>query len=235
MEPFKIFIGYDPVETVSYHTMCHSILSRSSIPVTFTPINQRNLKRFYDRPRDPKQSNEFSFTRFLVPYLCGFKGWGVFFDCDMMVRTDIKELYDQIDDNFALKCVKHDYTPTMQTKYLGNVQYQYPRKNWSSVVLWNAGHPANKVLAPHHVERATGLDLHRFTHLKDELIGDLDVGWNWLVQDYNLANLEGGKSRVKNVHWTNYGPWLKDHDHVDFADEWFTERGLMNYALQSKR
>jgi hypothetical protein len=235
VEPFKIFVGYDPVETVSYHTMCHSILSRSTIPVSFTPINQRNLKRCYDRPRDPKQSNEFSFTRFLVPYLCGYQGWAAFFDCDMMVRTDIKELYDLRDENKALLCVQHDYTPKLENKYLGNVQYQYPRKNWSSVVLWNCGHPANRILTPKYVEQATGLELHRFNHLTDSQIGSLDVGWNWLVQDYNLSSLEGGKKRIKNVHWTNFGPWLNDYQHVDFADEWYIERGLMNYALQNDR
>lgn len=234
MEPFKIFIGYDPVETVSYHVLCHSIISRSTIPVSITPINYRHFTSFYQRERDPKQSNEFSFTRFLVPYLAGYEGWALFMDCDMMLRTNIKELYDLRDREKALLCVKHDYTPCAEAKYLGNVQYTYPRKNWSSVVLWNCGHKSNWVITPEYVRDNSGLTLHRFNHLKDEEIGELDIGWNWLVGEYVLNHLEGGKPRVKNVHWTNYGPWLDNYHHTDFADEWFNEKALMNYALQHK-
>lgn len=232
MQPLKIFIGLDPVESVAYHTLCHSIITRASVPVSITPIYTQNLRGVYSRPRDPKQSNEFSFTRFLVPYLAGYDGWALFMDCDMMLRTDIKELFLEADEQYAAMVVKHDYTPKGRVKYLGNIQYSYPRKNWSSVVLWNCAHPANRIMTPEYVNTATPADLHRFTHLGDEQIGELDVGWNFLVDEYSLNALPGGRERVKNIHWTNFGPWLDDYSHVDFADEWYEERALMSAAVQ---
>ena len=232
MTPLKIFIGFDPVEAVAYHTLVHSITEQASVPVAITPVNLRNLRSVYKRPRDPKQSNEFSFTRFLVPYLCDFEGWALFMDCDMMLRTDIAALFSLADESKALMCVKHDYTPKYRTKYLGNVQYTYPRKNWSSVVLWNCGHPANKILNPHYVNNAPALELHRFTHLQDEVIGELPLGWNWLVGDYVLDGYP--KEEIYNVHWTNFGPWLDGYEDTDFADEWFYWKSLMTQAVQEK-
>jgi len=227
----RIFIGYDPVEAVSYHTLCHSILSQSSVPVSITPINLYNLGHIHKRARDSKQSNEFSFSRFLVPYLCGYEGPALFMDCDMMLRCDIKELFDLADSRYAVQVVKHEYTPSEKVKYLGAVQYEYPRKNWSSVVLWNCGHPSNRTVRPHWVNTATGLELHRFTWLKDAEIGELDAGWNFLVSEYSLEHF--AKDRVKNVHWTNYCPWLRDFEHVDFSDEWFEMKAMMVKAVQN--
>lgn len=229
MTPFKIFIGYDPVESVAWHTLAHSILSRSSIPVSFIPVNIRNLKEIYKRQRDPKQSNEFSFSRFLVPYLSNYEGYALFMDCDMMLRTDIAELEKVIDEQpgKAVYCVQHSYKPHDTVKYLDTVQYEYPRKNWSSVVLWNCAHPSNKVVDADFVNNAAALDLHRFTWLKDEEIGELDVRWNWLVGEY--AN---PPEDVKNVHWTVGGPYFKEYENVDFSEEWFEERALMNHCMQ---
>ena len=141
----KAFIGYDPVESIAWHTMASSIYEHSSSPVALIPVNIRNFKKIYSRQRDPKQSNEFSFTRFLVPYLCDYKGYAIFFDCDMMLRTDINEIFSVIKSqpDKAVYVVKHTYKPRDDVKYLDNVQYKYPRKNWSSVVLWNCGHPKN--------------------------------------------------------------------------------------------
>ena len=225
----RIFIGYDPIEAVAYHTLAHSILTQSSEPVSITPVNVQNLP-FWTRPRDHKQSNEFSLTRFLVPYLAGFEGWALFMDCDMMLRGDISEVFEMGDENMACHVVKHEYQPVYQKKYLGNVQYSYPRKNWSSVVLWNCGHHANRVLTPDYVQTASPQDLHRFAHLEDDQIGELPLGCNWLVEDYSLRDYP--KSDVKIVHWTNFGPWLAGHEHVDFADEWFEMRRKAYYARQ---
>lgn len=229
MKPLRIFIGYDPVEAAAYHTLCHSILSRASIPVAITPINLQNLP-MYQRKRDPKQSNEFSFSRFLVPYLCEYEGFALFLDCDQMLRCDVAELLEEFDDRYAVKVVKHDYEPHDNIKYLGTVQYKYPRKNWSSVVLWNCGHESNRKINPHYVNTAPALDLHRFTHLKDSEIGELPIGWNWLVGEYSLEGVD--LKTIKNVHWTVGGPYFKEYEHADFADEWFIERKLMNRIVQ---
>ena len=135
----KVFVGYDQVESVAWHTMVASIYRQSSRPVAIIPVNLTNLKRIFNRARDPKQSNEFSFSRFLVPYLCNYDGYAIFFDCDMMIRTDISEIFSVVEQqpNKAVYVVKHTYEPRNDVKYLNNVQYRYPRKNWSSVVLWN--------------------------------------------------------------------------------------------------
>jgi len=228
-EVIKVFIGYDPVESVAWHTMAHSIMEQSSRPVALIPVNLKNLRSIFTRQRDPKQSNEFSFTRFLVPYLSNFSGHALFFDCDMMLRTDIASLFEVLNSQpgRAVYVVKHSYEPRNDIKYLNTVQYKYPRKNWSSVVLWNCGHPANTQLTPDYVNTASGMELHRFTWLKDEEIGELDVRWNWLVGEY----LEPPED-VKNVHWTIGGPYFHEYRSADFAEEWFAARDRMNFCLQ---
>ncbi len=225
----KIFIGYDPVESVAWHTMAHSILARSSAPVAIVPVNIANLKNVYTRERDPKQSNEFSFTRFLVPYLSGYEGYAAFFDCDMMLRTDVAKLFEQAakEPSKAVHVVQHDYEPKDDIKYLNTVQYRYPRKNWSSVVVWNCAHPANRVVTPEFVNTASAMELHRFQWLKDGDIGALDVRWNWLVGEYASPPED-----VHNVHWTVGGPYFQEYRSADFADEWFAENARMSYCLQ---
>ena len=226
----KIYIGFDPVESVAWHTMAHSILSKSSMPVALIPLNLQNLQTIYKRPRDMKQSNEFSFTRFLVPFLNDYKGYACFFDCDMMLRGDISKILDVIKSqpNKALYVVKHDYEPKNSVKFLNKIQYKYPRKNWSSVVLWNCSHPANKLITPDFVNSASPLDLHRFTWLKDDLIGDLDIRWNWLVGEYASP-----PDDIKNLHWTIGGPYFEEYKETEFSDEWFIEYNKMIYCKQN--
>jgi hypothetical protein len=225
----RVFIGYDPVETVAWHTFAHSILRQSSIPVALVPVNLRNLGGIYTRARDPKQSNEFSFTRFLVPHLSGYSGLSVFFDCDMLLRCDIAELLEvpKQEPGKAVYVVKHDYQPRDDIKYLNTVQYRYPRKNWSSVVLWDCGHAANRSVTPEYVNTTEALNLHRFLWLRDEEIGELNVRWNWLVGEYDEPPAD-----VKNVHWTVGGPYFSEFSKSDFAGEWFAERERINYVLQ---
>ena len=227
----KVFIGYDPVESVAWHTMAASIYRQSSRPVAIVPINLANLKGIFNRPRDPKQSNEFSFTRFLVPYLCNFEGQGIFFDCDQMLRTDIAEIFSVIEEQpgKAVYVVKHTYEPRDDVKYLNTVQYKYPRKNWSSVVLWNCCHEKNKIVTPDFVKNSDGLKLHRFTWLEDNEIGELDMRWNWLVGEYCDP-----PNDVKNVHWTVGGPYFHEYANTNFSQEWFHERDLMQFCLQSE-
>ena len=225
----RVFIGYDKVESVAWHTMAHSILERSSQPIAIIPLYLGNLKNIYNRELDPKQSNEFSFTRFLVPYLSDFDGYSVFFDCDMMLRVDINEILDVVKSqpNKAVYVVKHDYSPKNKIKFLNQVQYQYPRKNWSSVVLWNCSHPSNKAVTPDYVNTATAMELHRFKWLKDDEIGELDVRWNWLVGEYSNP-----PNDVKNVHWTVGGPYFYEYKDADFSDEWFFEHDKMQNCDQ---
>jgi hypothetical protein len=228
----KIFIGYDPVESIAWHTMAHSILERSSRPVAIVPLHNANLGSIYTRPRDPKQSNEFSFTRFLAPHLCGYEGYAAYFDCDQLLRTDVSELFTiaSAGPEKAVHVVQHDYEPKDEIKYLNTAQYRYPRKNWSSVVLWNCGHPANRVVTPEYVNTASAMELHRFLWLDDSQIGAIDVRWNWLVGEYADPPPD-----VKNVHWTIGGPYFREYRTSDFAEEWLAEAQRMSYCKQRQQ
>lgn len=224
MSVFNIFIGYDPNETIAYHALAHSILRRSTIPVSIAPLMRSQLGALYTRARGPTESTEFSLTRFLVPALSDYRGWSMFIDCDMLCRADIAELAaltKEAGDKAVLVC-KHDYTPKTGRKFLDQVQTKYPRKNWSSVMLFNNARCT--ALTPGYVNSAGGLDLHRFNWLKDEEIGAIPLEWNWLVgeYDYNPA------ARI--VHYTLGGPYFDEYRDCDYAAEWFEERRLVNAA-----
>ncbi|KAK9101889.1 hypothetical protein Sjap_019143 [Stephania japonica] len=216
----KIFVGYDPREDLAFEVCRHSIMKRSSVPVEVIPIKQSELRRegLYWRERGPTESTEFSFTRFLTPYLAKYSGWAMFVDCDFLYLSDIKELMELAEEKYAVMCVKHDYAPTAATKMDGAVQTVYPRKNWSSMVLYNCGHEKNRVLTPELVSGETGAYLHRFMWLEDGEIGGVPVGWNFLVGHNRAAETE-----PKALHFTTGGPWFEAWKDCDFADLWVEE------------
>jgi hypothetical protein len=226
MEPLNVYIGFDSNEVVAYHVLCQSILSKSSRPVRFTPINIANLKGLFQRERNQLQSTEFSFSRFLVPYLSGYSGWSLFMDCDMLARADIAKLFDLIDDRYSVMVCKHDYVPKGDTKFLGNVQTKYEKKNWSSLVLFN--NAACKALTPAYVNSATGLELHQFKWLGDDSkIGSLPLEWNWLVGEYPYS------AQAQICHFTLGGPYF-GYQGLDYADEWDAALRETNFAKQEK-
>ena len=224
----RIFIGFDPRETVAWHVLCHSILARSSRPVSFAPLALGHLRECFWRKRDPLQSTDFSFTRFLVPYLSGFEGWSLFMDCDMLVRADIAELWDLRDERYAVMCVKHDHRPQETVKFLGAPQTPYGKKNWSSVMLFN--NARCRALTPEYVNTASGLALHQFKWLdSDDAIGHLPKTWNHLV-GHDGPNLE-----VRNVHFTAGGPYFAEFSNVDYASMWFQTRSEMNSVFDKSK
>ena len=210
-----ITIGFDPRESVAYHVCSQSIISRSTEPVAITPLALRNLKGYNESHNDG--SNAFIYSRFLTPHLMNYQGWAIFMDGDMIVLDDIAKLWAQRNDRYAVMVAKHDYKTKFPEKYLGNINEDYPRKNWSSVILWNCGHPANRKLTPHYVETASGAELHRFQHLEEPLIGEIPVFWNWLAEEYpanNLASL---------VHYTVGTPCFPEYSHCSMSDKWWRE------------
>jgi hypothetical protein len=219
----RIFIGYDPREAVVYHVCVNSIIRHSSRPVALTPLALRNL-RYVERHRDG--SNQFTYNRFLVPHLMDYTGWALYIDGDMLLRADISELWDLRDERKALLCVHHDYRTKLARKYLGAKNEDYPRKNWSSVVLWNCGHPANRSLTTKFVEEATGAQLHRFTWLPDELIGEIPKDWNWLPDEF------GSNDNAKLLHWTLGAPCFHEYADAPMASEWHREHSLTNHCSQ---
>lgn len=220
----RLFIGYDPRESVVYHVCVNSIIRHASQPLSFTPLALSTLPRYAERHRDG--SNQFIYSRFLVPQLMGHAGWALYIDGDMLLRADIAELWNLRDESKAVLCVHHDYRTKMRQKYLGAKNEDYPRKNWSSVMLWNCGHPANRVLTADFVEQATGAQLHRFTWLKDELIGELPKVWNWLPDEL------GANPQAKLLHWTLGAPCFHEFADAPMAEEWHRERALADYSVQ---
>ena len=225
----QIFIGYDPNETLAHHTLAHSILRRSSIPVSVAPLMRSQLGGLYRRERGPTESTEFSLTRFLVPALSGYQGWSLFMDCDMLCRADIAELAAHATGNEekAVLVCQHDYVPRTERKFLGQVQTKYVRKNWSSVMLFN--NARCRALTPDYVNGASGLELHRFAWLQDAEIGALPLEWNWLVGEYPW----NPDARI--AHFTIGGPYFEDYRDCDYADEWFEEKRRMTHAANRGR
>ncbi|MBI3708507.1 MAG: glycosyltransferase [Proteobacteria bacterium] len=215
----RVYVGYDPTEDDAWRVCRGSILRRASVPVAVTAIKQAEMRSrgLYWRPADPLAATEFTYTRFLVPQLADRQGWALFMDCDMLVRTDIAELFAFADDRYAVMCVHHVHIPTEVTKMVGKAQTVYPRKNWSSVVLWNCAHPANAAVTPEFVNTNTGSVLHRFQWLDDALIGELATEWNWLV------GVSAPDIVPKIAHFTKGTPSMPGWENQPYADEWRAE------------
>jgi lipopolysaccharide biosynthesis glycosyltransferase len=208
-----IFIGYDSKVKIAYHVLAESILRNSSTPVTISPIYLGNLKNIYTRKQDPLASTEFSFSRFLIPYLMNYNGWAIFMDSDMVMLSDITKLWNLRNEKYALQVCKHDYTPNSKNKFLGNNQTIYAKKNWSSLMLMDCS--KCKTLTPEYVNTKSGLELHQFKWLDENLIGSISLEWNWLVGEYPY------KKDVHNIHFTEGGPYFKDYKNTEYANEWF--------------
>jgi hypothetical protein len=221
----RVFIGYDANETVAFHALNHSIQANASQPVAVTPVMLSQLKGIFKRDNHHLQSTQFSFSRFLVPYLCNYEGWAIFMDCDMLLRGDISELWNLRDDRHAVQVVKHDHRPKEAVKFLNNAQTKYEKKNWSSVMLFNCKRCT--ALTPDFVNTASGLQLHQFKWLSsDNEIGEIPQEWNHLV-GYNEFN-----PNAKNVHYTEGGPYFDEYVNCDYAADWFATRDQMMEATQ---
>jgi lipopolysaccharide biosynthesis glycosyltransferase len=218
----KVYVGYDPREDIAYQVCKHSIISRNE-NAEVVPLIQKDLRNlgWYSRPVDALASTEFTFTRFLIPELMKHNGWALFCDCDIIFLDDVKHLFDQADEKYAVMCVKHDYTPVEGIKMDGQKQTIYPRKNWSSVVLWNCGHPSNKRVNKQMVNDLdlTGAYFHRFSWLNDNEIGELKPEWNWLVGWHQ----EPKDGRPKAIHYTEGGPWFENYRNCEYSKEWKKE------------
>lgn len=231
--PLSIFIGYDQREHDAFRVARFSIERRASKPVMVTPLALSHLSwvltRVITRTADghlwcpisqAPMSTEFAISRFCVPFIQS-TGWALFTDCDVLCLTDIAELFALADDQYAVMVVKHDHQPTELTKMDGQAQTVYPRKNWSSVILWNCGHPAHLRLSKERLNRWPGRDLHAFKWLKDEEIGELPKEWNHLVE----VDLMGP---AKFLHFTLGGPWLPNWPGSLYDYLWLEEKRILD-------
>ncbi len=226
----KVFLGWDDREKTAYEVCKHSIEKHTKSDVQIIPLYHKELRKqgFFQRPWltqgfdgnrmdliDSKPfSTEFSHTRFLIPELMKFKGWALFMDCDMVFRCDVKDIFDHIDNRYAVMCVKHNQNVTKSMKMDGSVQQSYYRKNWSSFMLINCGHPSNAVLKKEIVNTATGGWMHGLSWLEDREIGELPKVYNW------IEGTSPGNMHPKVIHYSAGGPWFDGYQDCAFAEVW---------------
>jgi lipopolysaccharide biosynthesis glycosyltransferase len=224
MKPIPIFIGYDPREAIAFHTCVNSIVRHASQPVSIMPLALNNFRDYTETHTDG--SNQFIYSRFLVPHLMDYQGQAIFMDGDMIVRGDIAELWALRDLAKDVQVVKHDYKTRMKEKYLGSKNEDYPRKNWSSVMIFNCQNYPTKKLTPEYIQKSTGAHLHRFEWTSDDRVGALPPEWNWLPDEY------GANPDAKLLHYTLGTPCFHEFATTPMADEWHRERMLTEYCLQ---
>ena len=215
----NIYIGYDSREDLAYQVSEFSIRENSpNIEVNPLKLEKLREQGLYYRDLDKLGSTEFTFSRFLIPILNNYKGWALFCDCDIIFLKPLEELFSLTDEKYAVMCVQHDYKPKGNKKMDGKIQSLYPRKNWSSLVLWNCGHPSNQKITTSLVNdpNITGKYLHRFSWLNDNEIGSLDHEWNWLVGWYK----EPKDGKPKAIHYTEGGPWFEDYRYCEYHEIW---------------
>ena len=224
MKPIPIFIGYDPREAIAFHTCVNSIIRHASQPVGIMPLALNNFGDYTETHTDG--SNQFIYSRFLVPHLMGYSGHAIFMDGDMIVRGDIAELWAMRSLDKDVQVVKHDYKTRMTTKYLGSKNEDYPRKNWSSVMIFNCNNYPTRKLTPEYIQKSTGAHLHRFQWTRDDRVGELPPEWNWLPDEY------GANPDAKLLHYTLGTPCFHEFATTPMADEWHRERMLTEFCLQ---
>lgn len=222
MSLLRIFIGWDPTEPIAFAVLAHSILRRATQPIAIVPLVRPALARIHWRPRGPLESTAFAFTRFLVPHLSGYEGTSIFLDCDMLCLVDIGDVLVHVlaEPGKAVYVCQHHYQPKAGPKFLGQPQTAYPRKNWSSFMVFD--NARCRALTPEYVNQASGLELHRFQWTTDSQIGSLPLAWNWLVGEYSPNTV------AKVLHFTRGGPWFPASAEGDDTAVWHAERQALD-------
>jgi lipopolysaccharide biosynthesis glycosyltransferase len=222
----RIFIGYDEREDLAYRICFYSIRSYSAYK--YVPERLRTVDiTGYNRPVVQEQSTDFTYSRFLVPHLSDFKGFSIFVDCDFLFLSDVQELFElaKSDREKAVWVCKHpQYIPNSVLKMDGKTQYTYPRKNWSSLMVFNNEHPRCAELTLDTInDPDKGKYLHRFDWVTDDAIGSIPLNWNCLDDYYLLDN-------PKAIHYTDGGPWFPEYQETTYSDIWKEHLREWEYA-----
>lgn len=230
-DKLKVYVGYDSREDIAWQVCRHSLHRHAGSDLEVYPLKQTTLRELglYTRPQD-NASTEFSLTRFLTPHIAAHDGWTIFVDCDFLFTIDIHDILKNVDRSKAIYVVKHDYTPANAVKMDGQAQSSYPRKNWSSFILFNNAHPAVKALTPEIVNGQSPAFLHRFSWLDDEMIGELPLTWNFLEGEYPKPD-----QTPHAIHYTNGGPWFEEWQDVDYADLWNAEEKMYLESIKKQK
>lgn len=234
----KVFVGWDSAEMKAHQIAVTSLHAHASTrhEVRRLALDELQARGFYTRPTkhlhhhqlwdvvsDAPMSTGHAIARFFVPLLCNYEGWALFTDGDVLFRDDVAKLMELADEQFAVMVVQHPPMPEAETKKDGQTQTTYPRKNWSSVMLFNCGHWANTILWNTVLNQWPGRDLHAFRWLRDEHIGALPPRWNY------LAGVSAPQDDPAIVHYTLGVPDIAGHEHDPFADEWRTMAKAAGY------
>jgi hypothetical protein len=225
---FKVFVGTDDRFGAAYQVCVRSLCERSRAAVDVQPLMFEHLRGLglYTRPTarvdgylwdaisGAAMSTKFAIARFFVPRLQD-QGWALFCDSDFLFRAPVDDLFALADPKYAVMVVKHDHRPEETSKMDSQPQQAYPRKNWSSLILWNCEHVRNRMLHERLLNQRPGRDLHAFCWLDDELIGELPAAWNW------LDGISPPVDDVKAVHYTRGTPDLDGYANAAFAGEWY--------------
>lgn len=236
----QIYLGWDPRDFAGFRVAVYTIRQWDKyVPIYGLVLEDLRRQGLYSRPTEVRtnsdghrqlwdviseapMSTEFSISRFLVPHLAR-TGWALFMDADVMALGNVSRIFDLADPSKAVMCVQHEHNPVEEVKMDGQVQTRYSRKNWSSVMLFNCDHPANRKLTVGMVNTLPGRDLHRFCWLEDHEIGKLPQEYNYLV---GYTHLNGGRSPVV-VHFTSGLPDMAGYENQEYADQW---REFLPYA-----
>lgn len=230
MDKIKLLIGWDEREAVGSHVFLQSVVEQCSLPVEVTVLTPRLLKQLNV---GTDGSNAFSKARFLSPYIYGYSGYSIFMDgADMLCLGDLAELWNLRDYYSAVQVVQHDYTPKNAKKYIGtdleSKNEPYPRKNWSSLILWNNGYYGHRKLTPEYVNNTPGPELHRFNWIEEQRLGWLPKDWNALIGEENQSNTP------KIAHFTNGIPGFTHYESAQYSTEWKRAWYDMNKGMQAK-
>lgn len=221
MDPLQIYVGWDPREELAFRVCEASLRKHASVPLEVHRLDLAELRAsgLYTREHEVRDgvlwdviseqpmSTQFAISRFLVPQLAQHKGWALYCDCDFLWRADVAELFALSRELYAVMVVKHEYIAS-KSKMDAQINVPYVRKNWSSLMLFNCGHPANTRLKPHIVNTWHRRELHGFQWLLDWQIGSLPFEWNYIQLE------------PRAVHMTAGTPDMLGHEDTAYADEW---------------
>ncbi|HET6620556.1 MAG TPA: hypothetical protein VFG64_11480 [Dongiaceae bacterium] len=199
-QPLRIFIGYDHRQAVAYNVLQFSLYRRSSKPLAISPLVLPTL------PIKRQGLTPFTFSRFLVPWLCGYRGWALFLDIDFLALADIAGLFDLTDERYAAMVSKN------------------PKKfEWASMILFNCGHSANRVLEPGYVDDPKRcVNPHTMDWLAPELVGPVPGEWNHLV------GYDAPRRDARLVHYTQGMPIYEETSGSEYREEWLAEHKAGN-------
>ena len=220
-EMLHVYIGFDTRnygQTLAYEGCQRSLLAKldhNKYDITIHQLNLTELTKagLMYRNFDPLASTEFTYTRFLVPLLNNFEGKALFCDSDFIWDCCVSEVINYLQPGQAVACVQHDYTPGHSIKMDGRAQTIYPRKNWSSLMVWDCSHPSSKKLTVDAINTQSPAWLHRMLWADDTEIGSIPYQYNYLVDNYDTDD-------AKVYHYTDGGPWHPGYENVQYGDKW---------------